>query len=116
MTDRKPGKPQLSPRDEAVVAVAESARVVSELARGLVPVVYEERRSDPACYLRDVLTIRDRFLTTLLVRAVIASRECGATWEQIGGAAGMARQSAHEKWAPDEAAWAAGGRMGAQPG
>ncbi|MGP3750023.1 hypothetical protein [Streptomyces sp. IBSNAI001] len=112
MAKEKPGKPRLSPRDEAVVAVAESARVVAELARGLVPAVYEERRSDPVCYLRDVLTIRDRFLTTLLSRAVIASRECGATWEQIGGVAGMTRQSAHEKWAPEEAAWVADGRRG----
>jgi hypothetical protein len=112
MTDKKPGKPQLSPRDEAVVAVAEAARVVADLARGLVPAVYEERRNDPVCYVRDVLTIRDKFLPRLLVRAVIASRESGATWEQIGEAAGMTRQSAHEKWAPDEAAWAAGGRRG----
>ncbi|MET7621814.1 hypothetical protein [Streptomyces sp. NPDC005408] len=112
MTDVKPRKPQLSPRDEAVVAVAESARVVAELARGLVPAVYEERRSDPACYLRDVLTIRDKFLPTLLARAVIASRECGATWEQIGEAAGMTRQSAHEKWVPHQAAWEANGRRG----
>ncbi|MEV6146326.1 hypothetical protein ACIOJ9_28620 [Streptomyces sp. NPDC088175] len=112
MTDVKPKKPRLSPRDEAVVAVAESARVVAELARGLVPAVYEERRSDPACYLSDVLTIRDKFLPTLLARAVIASRECGATWEQIGEAAGMTRQSAHEKWAPHQAAWEADGRRG----
>ncbi|MFE3629401.1 hypothetical protein [Streptomyces goshikiensis] len=112
MTDTKPAKPQLSPRDEAVVAVAESARVVAELARGLVPTVYEERRSDPACYLSDVLTIRDKFLPTLLARAVIASRECGATWEQIGEAAGVTRQSAHEKWAPHQAAWETDGRRG----
>ncbi|MCX5278143.1 MULTISPECIES: hypothetical protein [Streptomyces] len=112
MANKKPGKPRLSPRDEAVVAVAESARIVAELARGLVPAVYEERRHDPVCYMRDVLTIRDKFLAPLLVRAVIASRECGATWEQIGEAAGMTRQSAHEKWAPDEAAWAASGRRG----
>ncbi|MFI9331905.1 hypothetical protein ACIGZJ_30740 [Kitasatospora sp. NPDC052868] len=112
MTDTKPATPQLSPHDEAVVAVAESARVVAELARGLVPAVYEERRSDPACYLRDVLTIRDQFLPTLLARAVVASRECGATWEQIAEAAGMKRQSAHEKWAPEEAAWVEGGRRG----
>lgn len=105
-------KPQLSPRDEAVVAVADSARIVAELARGLVPSVYEERRSDPVCYLRDVLMIRDKFLTTLLVRAVIASRECGATWDQIGEVAGMKRQSAHEKWAPNEAAWEENGRRG----
>ncbi|MFE0777805.1 hypothetical protein [Streptomyces sp. NPDC058861] len=112
MTDNKPGKPQLSPRDEAVVAVAESARVIAELARGLVPAVYEERRSDPACYLRDVLTIRDKFFPTLLVRAVIASRECGATWEQIGEAAGMTGRSAREKWAHLETAWVDGGRRG----
>ncbi|WP_331773353.1 hypothetical protein OG948_59230 (plasmid) [Embleya sp. NBC_00888] len=45
--------------------------------------MYEERRSDPVCYLRDVLTIREKFLAPLVVRAVIASRECGAIWEQI---------------------------------
>ncbi|MFE4056690.1 hypothetical protein ACFXP3_10400 [Streptomyces sp. NPDC059096] len=116
MTDTKPERPQLSPRDEAMVAVAESARIVAELVRGLVPAVYEERRSDPACYLHDVLTIRDKFLPTLLARAVIASRECGATWEQIGGAAGMTRQSAHEKWAPHQAAWEADGRRGRSRG
>ncbi|MEU3538542.1 hypothetical protein [Streptomyces paromomycinus] len=77
--------------------------------------MYEERRSDPVRYLRDVLTIRDTFLPTLLVCAAIAGRECGATWEQIGGVAGMSRQPAHEKGAhvgAEWAEWAEGGRRG----
>ena len=32
--------------------------------------------------------------------AVAAARECGVSWEAIGRAAGMARQSAHARWGP----------------
>lgn len=34
-----------------------------------------------------------------LTAAVAAARKQGATWEAIGRAAGMTRQSAHERWA-----------------
>lgn len=34
-----------------------------------------------------------------LTDAVHEARAYGATWEQIGQAAGMTRQSAHERWA-----------------
>lgn len=34
-----------------------------------------------------------------LNQAVIAARQQGASWEAIGRAAGMTRQSAHERWA-----------------
>lgn len=34
----------------------------------------------------------------LLDEAVAAARAAGATWEHIGEAAGMTRQSAHERW------------------
>jgi len=33
-----------------------------------------------------------------LTAAVAAARKQGATWEAIGRAAGMTRQSAHERW------------------
>lgn len=33
-----------------------------------------------------------------LEEAVVAAREAGATWAQIGEAVGMSRQSAHERW------------------
>lgn len=33
-----------------------------------------------------------------LGKAVVAAREAGATWAQIGEAVGMSRQSAHERW------------------
>lgn len=34
----------------------------------------------------------------LLEATVVLAREAGATWAQIGDAAGMSRQSAHERW------------------
>ncbi|MFE2961142.1 hypothetical protein [Nocardia tengchongensis] len=34
-----------------------------------------------------------------LAQAVLEARERGASWEEIGRAAGMTRQSAHERWA-----------------
>lgn len=34
----------------------------------------------------------------LLETTVVLAREAGATWAQIGDAAGMSRQSAHERW------------------
>lgn len=33
-----------------------------------------------------------------LERSVAEARAAGATWSQIGDAAGMSRQSAHERW------------------
>lgn len=41
---------------------------------------------------------RDQAATDL-ARAVADARAVGATWEQIGKAAGMTRQSAHDRWA-----------------
>ncbi|GAA3832426.1 hypothetical protein GCM10022226_62060 [Sphaerisporangium flaviroseum] len=34
-----------------------------------------------------------------LTAAVRAAREAGNSWVDIGGAAGISRQSAHERWA-----------------
>lgn len=101
--------PKLSPRDEARVALAQAARTVADIARGLVPTV-PDQVGDPASPLRDVLTLQSMFVSFLESRALVASREAGATWDQIGEAAAMTRQSAHERWAPVEQAWKEGGR------
>ena len=34
----------------------------------------------------------------LLESSVVAAREAGATWAQVGQATGMTRQAAHERW------------------
>ena len=35
-----------------------------------------------------------------VTREVVLQRRQGTTWQQIGAATGMTRQSAHERWAP----------------
>lgn len=47
--------------------------------------------------------------------AVVAERERGTTWNQIGDAAGITRQSAHEKGDSDVHGWAAIGRSALPP-
>ncbi|MFE7840148.1 hypothetical protein ACFU53_30055 [Streptomyces sp. NPDC057474] len=49
-------------------------------------------------------------MDALIARAAVAEREEGSTWTELGAAAGIARQSASEKWAPAFAQWSAGGR------
>ncbi|MET9387947.1 hypothetical protein ABZY09_44910 [Streptomyces sp. NPDC002928] len=39
-----------------------------------------------------------------------AEREEGTTWTQLGAAAGISRQAAHERWSPTLASWTAGPR------
>ncbi|GAB3212576.1 hypothetical protein GCM10027262_46460 [Nocardia tengchongensis] len=39
------------------------------------------------------------YISPLRSSAVLEARERGAPWEEIGRAAGMTRQSAHERWA-----------------
>lgn len=39
-----------------------------------------------------------RAATQRLEDAVLAARSAGATWAQIGDAAGVTRQAAHERW------------------
>lgn len=48
------------------------------------------------------LTTRRAEIDASMPAAVNAAREAGATWQQIGDALGMTRQSAHVKYAPKE--------------
>jgi hypothetical protein len=40
----------------------------------------------------------ERHLVRLLDDAVLGLRQSGMTWEQIGAAAGVTRQGAHQRW------------------
>ncbi|MGI5198620.1 hypothetical protein ACQEVY_34175 [Streptomyces sp. CA-288835] len=102
---------RLSPRDESRVALALTLRQLADAVLDAVPV---EPDPEPGDLLRTALRLQRR--TEDVVReAVVAERERGTTWYQIGEAAGITRQSAHEKWYRDVHAWAATGRSALPP-
>jgi hypothetical protein len=101
-----PSSGTLSPRDEARVRFALFVNtLVAEVSR-LMPVHPEEAPGD---VLRAALALRES-LDRVIESAVVSERESAATWEQIGSAAGLSRQAAHEKWARGVDTWAAMGR------
>ncbi|MFJ8855182.1 hypothetical protein [Streptomyces sp. NPDC102437] len=105
--DTTAAEPQyLSPRDEARISFATRAFNLSTDVLDLIPVRPELPHGE---LLRQTLALRQA-VDKLVDIAVIAERERGATWEQIGGASGTTRQSAHEKWSSDLTAWASNGR------
>ncbi|MFJ3310044.1 hypothetical protein ACIPSA_44980 [Streptomyces sp. NPDC086549] len=102
---------RLSPRDESRVALALTLRQLADAILDAVPV---EPDPAPGDLLRTALRLARR--TEGVIReAVVAERERGTTWGQIGEVAGMTRQSAHEKWYGDIHAWAATGRSALPP-
>ncbi|WP_329449457.1 hypothetical protein OG894_00135 [Streptomyces sp. NBC_01724] len=96
---------RLSPRDESRIALAITVSLLGERALDATPV---REDIDPGDLLRSALDLLTR-AEQVVARAVVAERERGTTWDQIGTAAGTTRQSAHEKWYPDVRAWAANG-------
>ncbi|MFJ6452252.1 hypothetical protein ACIQNV_37250 [Streptomyces hydrogenans] len=97
---------RLSPRDESRLFYASIARDLADGALKQVPVAPDP---EPGDLLRAALELARR-AESLVKCAVIAERERGTTWDQIGTAAGTTRQAAHERWHPDVRAWAATGR------
>lgn len=102
---------RLSPRDESRVALALTLRQLADSALDAVPVVPEP---EPGELLRVALRLQRR-VEDVVREAVVAERERGTTWAQIGEVAGVTRQSAHEKWYGDVHAWAAIGRSALPP-
>ncbi|MFD9633680.1 hypothetical protein [Streptomyces violascens] len=96
----------LSPRDESRVAFARATWALGEGARDLMPVDPETPAGD---LVRAALVVQEQ-ATEVVQRAVIAERERGTTWEQIAQAAGITRQTAHERWSDRTRAWADLGR------
>jgi hypothetical protein len=110
MTDTAPDRPELlSPRDEAHVSYGLRAKTLGDLAYSLLAHPTDGPGAPPGTRIRRALALRER-LDALIAQAGVADREDGATWTQIGAAAGITRQAAAERWAPHAAAWAAAGR------
>ncbi|WP_405525286.1 hypothetical protein OG426_20235 [Streptomyces canus] len=102
---------RLSPRDESRGALALTLRQLADAVLDAVPV---EPETEPGDLLRTALKLQRR--TEDVVReGVVAERERGTTWAEIGEVAGVTRQSAHEKWYGDVHAWAAIGRSALPP-
>ncbi|MFJ9855253.1 hypothetical protein [Streptomyces sp. NPDC101150] len=96
----------LSPRDESRVSLARSAWRLRHEAHDFIPVEPDAPAGD---LLRQALEL-ERLAQKLVQDAVVAERERGTTWEQLAGAAGTTRQSAHERWSRDVQTWANLGR------
>ncbi|MER5312332.1 hypothetical protein ABT034_31650 [Streptomyces sp. NPDC002773] len=94
--------PALAPADEAMLARAQTLREITDAALRDVAQLYPA--DDHGSLLRDALFIHG--LTERLVdQAVVAERERGASWTDIGYAASSSRQAAHERWTNDVGAW-----------
>ncbi|MFE2669246.1 hypothetical protein [Streptomyces mirabilis] len=113
MTDIAPSRPELlSPRDEAHVSYGLRAKTLGDLAYNLLahPVADDgDEAPPPGERVRRALALRER-LDALIAQAGVADREDGATWTEIGAAAGITRQAAQERWAPHVSAWDTAGR------
>lgn len=90
-------------RSLADLALAESARELSEVARSLVP-TGPRGHETPGARLGDALQLLA--LAEYLVRdAAVAERLAGSSWAQLGEVAEISRSSAHERWSGAVAAW-----------
>lgn len=111
MPDPTPELHRLSPRDESRVALALTLRQLADAVLDAVPV---EPDPEPGDLLRTALKLQRR-VEDVVREAVVAERERGTIWAEIGEVAGVTRQSAHEKWYGDVHAWAAIGRSALPP-
>jgi acyl transferase domain-containing protein len=93
---------QYSRRTQARVALSVAAREVSDHARSLVPA--DDRGSGAGEIVERAAQLLDD-VRGVLDRAVICEREQGASWQTIGAALGISRQTAHERFAEVERLW-----------
>ncbi|GGO58914.1 hypothetical protein [Streptomyces lasiicapitis] len=96
----------LSPRDEARVQLAVQAQRLAAAATELMPV---DPDAAPGALLRAALAL-EKAVHRMQDAAVVAERERGTNWTQLGETAGMTKQSAHRKWAQAVQVWAQLGR------
>jgi hypothetical protein len=87
---------------QARVALSVAAREVSDFARGLVPA--DDRGSGAGEIVERAAQLVDD-ARSVLERAVVYEREQGASWQTIGAALGISRQTAHERFAEAERHW-----------
>jgi hypothetical protein len=94
--------PALAPADEAMLARAQTLREITDAALRDVAQLYPA--DDHGSVLRDALFIHG-LAERLVDQAVLAERERGASWTDIGNAASSSRQAAHERWNTTVGAW-----------
>ncbi|MFE4626969.1 hypothetical protein [Streptomyces mirabilis] len=97
---------RLSPRDEAHVSYGLWARRVGDAAYTLLA---PDADAPPGDRLRRALAVA-ALADHLVAAAAVAEREEGTTWTQLGAAAELSKQAAHDRWAGPVAQWTAGGR------
>ncbi|MFI7352134.1 hypothetical protein ACIBSR_38510 [Streptomyces sp. NPDC049936] len=95
--------PALAPADEAMLARAQTLREITDAALRDVAQFYPSV-DDHGGLLRDALFIQG-LAARLVDQAVVAERERGASWTDIGNAASSSRQAAHERWNTTVGAW-----------
>lgn len=78
---------------------APTAADIGELAGQLRRDVAAFARADPVAAVRLLARI-GAWAAQASADAVTAAREAGASWPQIGEAAGVSKQTAHARWAP----------------
>lgn len=98
---------RLSPRDEARLELASKLDLLVQRADQGIPV---RPAAAPGDLLGHALNLQHR-VNSIVESAVIAERERGTTWDQIGEAVGITRQSAHERWQSTMNIWAITGRV-----
>ncbi len=91
-----------SRKSQARIALSVAAREVSDEARGLVPA--DDRGSGVGEIVERAVQLVDR-TRDVLERAVVYEREEGASWQDIGAALGISRQTAQERFAEVEQRW-----------
>lgn len=98
----------------AQLALGVLARQLSDVARGLVP-TSASRSGYGGALIEDARHVA-ALAREVLAAAVVVERCDSTTWEQVAGALGMTRQSAHQRWAPVVARWEADLEHAAIPG
>jgi len=94
--------PRYGREAQARVALSAAAMQVSDYARGLVPA--DDRGSGAGEIVERAVQLLDD-ARNVLERAVVYEREQGASWQTIGAALGISRQTAHERFAEVERRW-----------
>src|SRR5262249_6520343 len=94
--------PALAPADEAMLTRAQTLREITDAA--LRDIAQGYPADDHGSVLRDALFLQ-RLAEQLVDQAVVAERERGASWTDIGHAASSSRQAAHERWNTTVGAW-----------
>ncbi|MEU5163941.1 hypothetical protein AB0G74_30600 [Streptomyces sp. NPDC020875] len=97
----------LTPGDEAMLARAQTLVEIAEAA--LRDIAQPYPADDRGALLRDALHLK-ALADELVGRAVTAERERGASWAEIGDAAEVTRQAAHERWTTRVGHWILLGR------